>query len=542
MGPLTALWNGLRKVAELILPVGNRAGPAHRSQGVRWALHVLVLVVALLILFALNHLLGIDRLIPLPSRFLRQAWLPILFLLMYALTWLGWWLWTLLFVDETVSSYPDIDAAWAAAMSTLAQANIHLSDLPLFLVLGRPEGPDDAPETDRAAKAEELLFSQAARLKFVVNQTPQDPQAPLHVYATREAVFLTCAGASLLGWQTAILAGDAEAPSSGTGTRTKNSPGTLAYFAAPATRLIHLVREIARKGGQATDRERRLMRQLERRGGLQSSLLQDTVGVATQTARLKYLCHLIARDRQPYCPLNGVLWLLPLAATDSDEEAETTALICAHDLEALRAVLKVHCPQFALVCDMEKTLGFREFIDRQTPDSRQQRVGQRFSMGTDLRGQPLADALAGSIHHLCTQVLGKWAHSLLRLPQMSEETVEVLLGNVRLCLLLGELHERDERLGRLLTKGIAAGTDGAPRFGGCYVAATGTDPAEQAFVTGVFEKMIATQNFVAWTKQARAEDERLSHWAQRGYGVLAAVGVALLALLLWSLLGQSEQP
>ncbi len=127
MGPLTALWNGLRKVAELILPVGNRAGPAHRSQGVRWALHVLVLVVALLILFALNHLLGIDRLIPLPSRFLRQAWLPILFLLMYALTWLGWWLWTLLFVDETVSSYPDIDAAWAAAMSTLAQANIRLS-------------------------------------------------------------------------------------------------------------------------------------------------------------------------------------------------------------------------------------------------------------------------------------------------------------------------------------------------------------------------------------------------------------------------------
>src|SRR5438105_1685685 len=65
-------------------------------------------------------------------------------------------------------------------------------DLPLFLGLGRPSGPEEA------------LFD-AAQLAFVVKQAPAGP-APLHVYATRDAIYVTCAGASLLGKHAANVA------------------------------------------------------------------------------------------------------------------------------------------------------------------------------------------------------------------------------------------------------------------------------------------------------------------------------------------------
>ncbi len=162
MGFLTALWNGVKNVAGLILPVGNRAASARMSPGVRWALHLLVIALVLVGLYFLNSILGIPNLIPGSLRLLAYVWLPILFLLMYTLAWLGWWLWVLWSAEEAASYYPEIDSAWEEAMRTLAQANIRLTDLPLFLVLGRPEGPEDTTGEDKACKAEELLFNQAA--------------------------------------------------------------------------------------------------------------------------------------------------------------------------------------------------------------------------------------------------------------------------------------------------------------------------------------------------------------------------------------------
>jgi hypothetical protein len=212
MGVLTAIWNGLVGVVGIILPVGQSAAARRLSPGVRWALHVVILALVLLLLFWLNSALGIVPMIYVTRlRFLAHVWLPVLFLLMYCLAWLGWWVWKLLSAEEAASYYPDIDAAWDEAVRTLARSNIQLTDLPLFLVLGRPEGPNNAAGDEKGRKAEEVLFQQAAQLNLVVKQAPHDAQAPVHVYASRDAVFVTCAGASLLGRQAAILAGDVEA-------------------------------------------------------------------------------------------------------------------------------------------------------------------------------------------------------------------------------------------------------------------------------------------------------------------------------------------
>ena len=94
--------------------------------------------------------------------------------------------------------FPDIDAAWAEALKALDQAGIDLSAAPLFVVLGQSQG------------SEESLFA-AAQLPLQVRHVPRRPTAPLHLYASRDGIYLTCGGASLLARQIALLTEEAAA-------------------------------------------------------------------------------------------------------------------------------------------------------------------------------------------------------------------------------------------------------------------------------------------------------------------------------------------
>src|SRR5262249_13775712 len=83
--------------------------------------------------------------------------------------------------------------AWTKARGQLEAAGIVLTEAPLFLVLGRSGG------------SLESLFA-ATRMPFQVRHAPREEPAPLHVYASRDAIFVTCEGASLLPVQAARLA------------------------------------------------------------------------------------------------------------------------------------------------------------------------------------------------------------------------------------------------------------------------------------------------------------------------------------------------
>ena len=199
MAPLRWIWERLTALAALAFPMfaGNRStrglGPVTRR-----VLHLLILAAILLLLGFINHSFGLDRYLRVPLAALsglREVWLPILFLLCYSLCWLGWYLWKVLGPDQALSGFPDIDIAWEEAMRALEQADIDPTQVPLFLVLGRP------------AVGEKALF-QASQISFQVRQAPNRIDSPLYVYASRDAVYLSCAGASLLGRQAAILAGE----------------------------------------------------------------------------------------------------------------------------------------------------------------------------------------------------------------------------------------------------------------------------------------------------------------------------------------------
>jgi len=517
---LAAIWDVLRRIFGIILPVGKGVRFGRLSTGARWTLHILFLLAILVVLFFLSKPLfqGVVR-----SASVQSWWLPVFFLLIYVLAWAAWWLYKLLSTEQEFSVFPDIDEAWSEAVKALGQAGLSLTDLPLFVVLGRPEAP------------EEDLFH-AAQLQLVVKQTPRGA-APLHLYASRDAVYVTCAGASLLGKQATILAveGLPEIGSAGSAGDEFDPGKTLMPRGVGEKKVIKLVAMTI--GRQPTGLERRAMR---REGGFKlPDLLKNTPEVELQTARLEHLCRLIVRDRRPYCPVNGVLILVPLGSTDTDADAQQTGEIMQRDLATLQSVLKVHCPLFALICDLETLPGFREFILRLPAKDRERRLGQRFPLAPDVNGEALLDLVDSSVQWLCGSLLRDWVFKLFRVETPGrDDLAKAVAGNTNLYLLLDELRDRQKRMSRVLKVALARQANGPLLFGGCYLAGTGHDPdREQALVAGLFRRLLENQDYVTWTDRAMADDASAERVAKVGYGVLAGVGAVVAVLLALVLFG-----
>jgi hypothetical protein len=535
---LGALFTGL---VGLILPVFQQArASAGLGRAVRIVLHVVVVVAIVVGLYFLNNYLRLDALIRGPSRFLARSWLPILFLLIYTLCWLSWWLWKLLVSEEEVSHFPDIDAAWQEALAGLRSAGLGLTDLPLFLILGRPE--DD----------ERTLF-QGAGLRLVAGPLPARSDAPLHFYAGPDGLYLTCAGASLLGCFAASLApreSGRDSPEMPAGGEDEDEViKTLSPSSArslDAKRVVQdmadVLRQAEREHRALTKVEKRELRAIYRRDNRHRSVLRNAGLVDEQSARLLHLCRLLVRDRQPFCAVNGILLLVPFAGSDSDEDAVQTGTACQRDLAVTARALKVHCPLFALVCDLETAPGFAEFIDRFTPRERLQRLGRSCPLAPDFRDLTPAEGSPGPTNRLA-QSLADWlcqsvVQSFVYRKFQGEKTEDfdelagVVADNARLFLFFDELHERSRRLGRILGDALATRASADPLlFGGCYLAGTGTDAGrEQAFVKGLFDRLEEAQSAVSWTEEARAEDAQYARWVNTGWAALAVLVLLTLAV------------
>src|SRR5262249_56941815 len=102
-------------------------------------------------------------------------------------------------------------------------------------------------------------------------------------------------------------------------------------------------------------------------------------------------------------------------------------------------------PQFMLLGGLEMMGGFRSLVQRQDTKDRQRRVGQRFPLSTDLRGEQLIGALRGSVNWLCNNVTREWVYRLFRVEVPGrEEAASVVGDNARLFMFLNELRDRDE--------------------------------------------------------------------------------------------------
>jgi hypothetical protein len=485
--------------------VGSRFLAANK---VLRALVVLILVAVVLVgLWWLNDRLGLGHFVAVSSETVRAFWLPLIFLLVCVNFALGWAFWSLLTADWEASEFPDIDQAWAEARVNLDRAGIGLDNAPLFLVLGEPGGGGSS------------LF-QASRLPLQVVDVPRRPDAPLHVFSDRDAIYVTCPGASVLGRLAEMLGVDAGAGTDPQESATARLPDVAGEGAATTAAVAPQPPATA----ETTPASAR------------SALLSQTAEIDRSSRRLRRLCALIARDRRPFCPANGILLVVPFAATADDADARQAGSICSLDVTTVLDALRINCPVFALVCDLETAPNFPLMLQSFPPDERLKSLGRSFPLVPDLDVLGRVRMVEAGVEWIGKALVTPTAYRLFRIESGGEaDAVEVVGTNRRLFQFLAETHDRWRRLGRLLGRVVQLDTRGSLMLGGCFLAATGTDPdRQQGFVAGVLSRMIEAQDYVSWNGEALRHDELATRRAILGniavVGLVVAVAVIVYAV------------
>lgn len=450
--------------------------------------------------------------------------------------------------------FVDIDFSWRAGIEAMAKQGLDLKSAPLFLVVGG--GSQKLRKNVMAAVGKD----------FLVNGVPDRP-APLHWYVTRDAIYLFIDDAawtnlaarkyraSVRGRRGRKGPGDRPAgkgpaagqrpiistlvPGAGSGeTPTAADAGTLsgaelpsdaqppggrpraagrrpaAYFGTLSPDQVGPT-DVALPARPDTDPP--IVRRARPTGSEESSL---------QLRRLEAVCAKLKRHRQPVCPLNGVLVLLPfdlLQASRPDIEEVERAL--SADLSTAQNELQIRCPVTALVVAMEQERGFCELIRRIGRDhAAKQRFGQRF----DIRREPTEDELRRFSTYVCG-VFEDWVYTLFK-----EDKVLSHAGNPALYNLLCKVRRSFQaRLSDVLAKGFGFDpqVDYHPLlFSGCYFAATGDQPEKQAFVSGVLSKLREEQEDLEWTDAALDADHRRRRMATIGWCVAAVAAAAIAAV------------
>jgi hypothetical protein len=246
-----------------------------------------------------------------------------------------------------------------------------------------------------------------------------------------------------------------------------------------------------------------------------------------QQRRLEYVCRLVRRIRQPLCPVNGILALLPFGLIQrSAPEAIELQRAIQRDLAAVRQALMVRCPVTAMMIGLEEESGFQELVRRV---GRDRALGQRFGKGFSLTNPPLGERMEALGTHACG-AFEDWVYTLFR-----EKGALSKPGNTKLYALLCKIRRNVQgRLGDILANGFGYDPDKesgnqALLFGGCYFAAPGDTEDRQAFVKGVFDKLPEQQEELEWTESAICQDQK--------YHTLANVCFCLGTVLLLGLAG-----
>ena len=443
-----------------------------------------------------------------------------------------------LWLEGDVSPFPDIDHAFRAGLAELERGGLDLAEVPLFLILG-------SADEDH----EKAVFA-ASGLNFNVRAVPQGPAA-LHWYAHGEGVYLACTDAGGLG----RLAGMAKTAAQDEtpvprpigsessvapirGTIVAGSGGFQSGAASGPIPPEADQSEADQSGFSAGGDIRGTMvagSDMSAAGGDFVASAEKRViklqkdDAAEQQRRLEYVCRLIRRARQPLCPINGILTMLPFGLIqESVPEAIEVQRAVKSDLATVAHGLKVRCPVTAMVVGLEEEAGFRELVRRV---GRQRATGQRFGKGFALWNPPTPQRLEALAAHACGS-FEDWVYALFR-----EKDALSKPGNTKLYALLCKIRRNvQSRLTNILVAGYATektadGPSESLRFGGCYFAATGETQDRQAFVKGVFEKLPQQQEDLQWTDEAYREDDKYQLLAQGGFAVDTVMLLGLVGLI-----------
>jgi len=407
---------------------------------------------------------------------------------------------------EAPSKYPEIDRVWSDALRQISERGLSIAATPIFMVLG----------SESVKENKKLL--QVCGLELSVH-APASGDAPISIHASERGVWLCVHGCNCIS-------------------RLNQSAGKV------ATNPLQRYEESREEGGGTIDAsalENMEAREDSGRWGIANSeetpedvpggtmlldenqdfqsLAAPTVSLTKQLSshaaaecedQLAYVCQLIRKSRDPVCPINGVMTLLPFELIESS--CTTLAVAAQKDLAVLRSHLQVRVPNTVVVKDMERDIGFLELIKRLGP---QQATENRFGKGAELWVSPEGSRLSAIALH-ATASFEDWIYKLFQ-----QENALKKKHNSRLFGLLCRIRGKfSESLQLVLRDGFGFNPKTDPHlaklqflFGGCYFAATGSGPSEQAFLRSVIAKMMQQEGELEWAPAARAVDARYQSYA-----------------------------
>ncbi len=242
----------------------------------------------------------------------------------------------------------------------------------------------------------------------------------------------------------------------------------------------------------------------------------------------------MVQARRPYCPLNGLLLLLPFAGLQDEADASQWATIGQRDLDVVRQTCRLRCPVLTLLYGLESADGFETLVRHLEPERRLRLLGQDFSLLPDIKDSQVPEMIAGGMCHF-SDSLAHLVYDLFRVegptgPSLAEANAD----NTRLYEFLGAVSARIAGLEHILLRLTKAEAGAGFLIGGCFAGATGPDAErQQAFLPGVFRLLLEHQNSVAWTKDALEEEADYRRWTALGYSALACFCLVVAWLGYW---------
>ena len=540
----------------------------------RWFAHFICLGLIVAGLFYLNYSMRLDTVLLAPSPLLRMSWLPLLFVQLYVLSWFGWWLCHLLTSRKNVGEHPDIDRAWSQVETALSRASIDLTKSPLYLLIGKPENGL-------------TNFFNAGQIVRTVSQVPTEEGAPIQVFANEESVYICCEDTSLLGRQSMLFAEATklrthrefqtssatrfrkslpsepvvadeiqvteegsdvefeEQPTAhfdqdlGGGTLTKTSTTQTSQTAQLSASIDSSIALLESNIALAESLESKLELEPETETvyqptpRIQLPLLQNDVEIDTAIARLEYLCKVVETARAPFCPINGIVVLIPFVATESDELANHTGMLIEQDLETIAASASVDAPRIAVFCDLQHVPGCVELLDRFPEEQRHRRLGVRFPRIPACDRDQMSQMIKDGMGWLCQHMIPPLVNRLFQTERTgggAEESVNE--ANKRLYRFMFSLRGCQTRFERLIRRAFLGDDQKGELLRGCYLAASGKDSlSEQGFTAGIFNQILEMQNDVAWTREALSRDEDFRRWTTIGYCSVATITIVALLMI-----------
>jgi hypothetical protein len=441
-----------------------------------------------------------------------------------------------------LAPFPDIQKAWQAGLIALEDAGINLKTTPIFLVIGTRD------------ESTAIAFHQAGNTSLNIENVPPG-NAPIEWFGNDSAVFIHFVGASCVSqlinssqskqadssdlntvasYTGTIVGGMPSAtPQTDVGNEESGGTGTITGDAPPTERPL------SSSPAQGPPEHFRPTQTIgadhaPAAAGLPSEEVEryeiTHADLETQIKRLRYACTLLKKSRQPICPLNGVVTLIPFSAIESSNDQIQIAL--QDDLETIEATCNLRCPITILVNEIEKESGFSELMRRIDREHvKNGRIGSRYgNADTDIWTPMDAERVKAMASNACKNIEDNILGFFRRDDALTRR------GNGQLFILLSKL--RGGFSTEFTNMWIASLARLKSMMVGCYFVAVGDTEDRQGFVANVInEKVIPSRGKLSWDKKAIAENNRYL----LASGIFALVALASLIWLVGMLINDYSE-